>query len=420
MWFPHVSTFVIHCLHTPDRYTIGAIKHFRKVAVRRLMPRFCWARCVQAAPHQVRAGLIERRAEFRQGSCTTRGTWHTKRASVCRSQSSCWPVSERLLLSGPFPLRPSMRGLPPQTGSHRPMFLPRVSPAIGAAPPRFFLRAASRYTLPHRLSAAPANARLDRVLLLLSSSSAQQTALSAALDGLQNPKSPLYHRWFSPAAYASAFANSAADVAALSEWLRVKALRSRPFPPDAVGSNSPEPLPRSSRPFTPASPFKTRLPDPASFSPATFPCPGALAPIIEGIGSLDGVISEPALTTPEPIGVKASELAAQTSLQNAPALSPQLAAQFLHLDTLHASGVRGTGQTIAIATRSNVNTADLDAFRTTFDLTASTLQVLLAGPDPGLTADQAEATLAASWASVAAPRPNSFSFPQPRLLLRTA
>ena len=53
-----------------------------------------------------------------------------------------------------------------------------------------------------------------------------------------------------------------------------------------------------------------------------------------------------------------------------------------------------------------MNSADIAAFRSAFGLPASPLAIALNGPDPGLATgdnDQAEATLAASWAGAAAP-----------------
>ncbi len=65
--------------------------------------------------------------------------------------------------------------------------------------------------------------------------------------------------------------------------------------------------------------------------------------------------------------------------------------------------MNGAGQTIAIVSRSNIDTADVAAFRSAFGLTPSSLQISVNGPDPGLADDQAEATLAVSWAGAAAP-----------------
>ena len=253
------------------------------------------------------------------------------------------------------------------------------------------------------LTAAPADARLDRVLLLLSSSTAQQTALTAAVEGLHDPSSPLYHQWFSPASYAAAFANSAADVATLAEWLQSEGLDVAPIPAsrgwiEFSGTVAQIEQAFHTRIAVSSTPAGTRIVLAADIS-----APSALAPLIQGLASLDGAIAEPALTTPEPLALKPSELAAHASLHDTPALTPQLATQFLHLDSLHTAGIQGAGQSIAIAARSNLNPADLAAFRSAFGLAASTLQVAPAGPDPGRTADQAAATLAASWAAVAAP-----------------
>ena len=131
--------------------------------------------------------------------------------------------------------------------------------------------------------------------------------------------------------------------------------------------------------------------------------PGALSPVIAGLVSLDGVLSTPALTAPQPLTVSAADLASLTSPANAAAFTPHLAAELLNLTPLTAQGVNGAGQTIAIVSRSNVNSADVAAFRSAFALPASPLQISFNGTDPGLADDQAEATVAASWAGAAAP-----------------
>jgi hypothetical protein len=133
--------------------------------------------------------------------------------------------------------------------------------------------------------------------------------------------------------------------------------------------------------------------------------PGALAPLVAGLVSLDGVVSAPALTAPQPLAVSPADLATLTSPANAAALTPRLAAQLLDFTSTSADSTnnRGAGKTIAIVSRSNVNSADIAAFRSAFGLPVSPLAIALNGPDPGVTNDQAEATLAASWAGAAAP-----------------
>jgi subtilase family serine protease len=131
--------------------------------------------------------------------------------------------------------------------------------------------------------------------------------------------------------------------------------------------------------------------------------PAALTPLIQGLVSLDGVLSQPALTEPQAVSASAAELAAQKSLAQTAALTPQLAARLLHFDALGTAGVTGKGESIAIAARSSVNESDVAAFREAFGLPSSAVKVLPDGTNPGLTADRAEVTLAASWAGVAAP-----------------
>jgi hypothetical protein len=257
------------------------------------------------------------------------------------------------------------------------------------------------------MGAAPAEARLERMLLLLEPSAAQQQALTAELAALQNSSSPQYHHWLTPAAFAAAYGNSAADVAAVSAWLQSEGLQVAPLP---AGRGWIE---FSGTVAQVEQAFGARIETVATSQGSRFvlegkvSVPAAIRPLVDGLVSLDGTVSTPLLVSPRPVIASAAELAAQGSLGQAEALTPQLAAQLLHLDGLHAAGVTGAGETIAIAARSNVQTSDVAVFRSTFGLAASPLTVLPNGPDPGTSAalagDRAEATLAASWAGAAAP-----------------
>jgi hypothetical protein len=261
------------------------------------------------------------------------------------------------------------------------------------------------------MGAAPAGTRLDRMLLLLAPSTAQQQALAAELGNLQNPASPAYRQWLTPAAFADAYGNSASDVAAVSAWLQSQGLQVAPLPAsrgwiEFSGTVAQVEQAFQTRIDSVVTPAGTRAVLVADIS-----VPAALRPLVNGLVSLDGAVSTPALTTPQPLAVSAAELAAKTSLNNIEALTPLLAAQLVHLDALQSAGIDGKGQTIAIASRSNVNSNDVAAFRAAFALPAAPLQVVPNGSDPGLTSDQAETTLAASWAGAAAPGANILLVP---------
>jgi subtilase family serine protease len=242
------------------------------------------------------------------------------------------------------------------------------------------------------------------MMLLLSPSAAQQQALATELADLDNPSSPHYHQWLTPTAFAASYANSASDVAAVSAWLESQGFQVAPLPAGRGWIEFSGTVAQVETAFhTQISSFATANGTRAVLAQG-ISVPAALAPVVQGLVSLDGALSTPALTTPQPVAVAATELAAETSPNHAEALTPQLVAQLLHLDALHSAGINGSGESIAIAARSDVNSQDVAAFRAAFGLSANPpLTVTPNGPDPGVTSDQAEATLAASWAGAAAP-----------------
>jgi len=254
------------------------------------------------------------------------------------------------------------------------------------------------------LGRAPSAIRLERLLLLLEPSAAQQQALITELAHQQNSTSPDYHHWLTAAAFAEAYGNSATDVAAVSAWLGSQGFQVAALPAgrgwiEFSGTAAQvEQAFHSQVHLIALAGGGTRAVLAGSVS-----VPAALEPVVHGLVSLDGALSTAALTTPRPVLTSVADLAGATSPSQAEALTPRLAAQLLHLDALHAAGLEGAGETIAIPARSNVAGADIAAFRSAFSLPVSPLVVHLAGADPGVNADQAEAVLAASWAGAAAP-----------------
>lgn len=253
------------------------------------------------------------------------------------------------------------------------------------------------------LGPAPAGTRLDRMLLLLEPSTAERHALDAELADQLDPESSEYHHWLTAGAFADGYANSLSDVGAIVSWLQSHGFATAPLPSGRGW------IEFSGTVAQVEETFQTRVHAIATAS-GTRPVlvdaiavPGVLRPLIHGLVSLDGVIAAPAMTAPQPIAGSAAELSRATSAVQAKALSPQLASQLLHLDSLQSSGITGRGETIAIAARSNVETRDVADFRAAFGLTASALQIAPTGTDPGRTSDEAEAVLSAAWAGAAAP-----------------
>jgi hypothetical protein len=253
------------------------------------------------------------------------------------------------------------------------------------------------------LGAAPAGKRVERVLLLLEPSAAQRQALDAELRNQQDPKSGEYHRWLTPSQFADGYANSAADVAAIVAWLKAEGFDVAALPAGRGWiefSGTVAQLEQA---------FQTRVRSVGTRDGVrlalggSITVPSALAPLIHGLVSLDGVVAEPAVTTMHAVATPSAQLRAATSLAGAEAVTPELAGQMLRFDALHSSGGTGTGETIAIAARSNLQVQDVAAFRAAFGVPESAVQVVLNGVDPGRTTDEAEAVMSASWAGVAGP-----------------
>ncbi|HET6216573.1 MAG TPA: protease pro-enzyme activation domain-containing protein [Acidobacteriaceae bacterium] len=68
--------------------------------------------------------------------------------------------------------------------------------------------------------AAPGSTPTGRIMLVLERSAAQQRALTQYLSDLQNPVSPAYHKWVTPAQYGAAFAVSESDLLRVQSWLQ--------------------------------------------------------------------------------------------------------------------------------------------------------------------------------------------------------
>ena len=250
------------------------------------------------------------------------------------------------------------------------------------------------------LGPAPSQARLDRVLLLLEPSAAQKHALDAELANQQSPNSAEYHHWLTSSQFADTYANTASDVAAIVSWLQSEGFAVAPLPAGRQWIELSGTVAQLEQAFqthvsSVAETGGVRLVLADSIS-----VPAALAPLLHGLVSLDGVVAEPAITTTQPVTAPTAELRAVTAVRGAEAVTPQLAKQMLHLDGLQSAGA---GETIAIAARSNLQAQDVAAFRTAFGLPASALRIAPDGADPGRNSDEAEALMSASWAGVTAP-----------------
>jgi pseudomonalisin len=253
------------------------------------------------------------------------------------------------------------------------------------------------------LGPIPGETRLNRLILLMKPTASQQSALAALLVAQQNPHSPLYHQWLTPAQFGARFGQSAASLTQASAWLRSHGFTVDEIPAgrgliyfsgtaSQVEQAFHSPIHRFLS-VTGEQIANTRDPE----------IPAALASSVSGIVSLHNLRRSPALHAHLPVVARP-----QWNLYGGGHyLYPGDLAAIYDIDPLYASGTTGAGTSIAIAGRSNIVASDVAAFRAASALGSNQPSVVLPSGDPGLAGvDQDEATLDVEWAGAIAPSAN--------------
>ncbi len=322
-----------------------------------------------------------------------------------------------------------------------PCILPRASAQSSVAPEARIAQAISDHSLvrltgntpafTHKatdLGVAPDDLALRHLQLALKHSDAQEAALEKLLHDQQKPETANYHKWLTPQAFGSTYGVSDADINKVTSWLEQHG-----FTVESV-SNGRNIITFSGTQAQLRSAFHTELHQYSingqkHYANATDPMiPSAIAPVITGIASLTTYGKTPLHTTPKlahrPAGGKWQRPVEQPSSHSETSLksvSPQFTSTlngstyyFLapgdfgtiyNVKPVWNQQIDGSGQNIAIVAQSDVNPADVDAFRAAFSLPAKKLNTIYIGENPGYTADstEGEADLDVEWSGAIAP-----------------
>jgi hypothetical protein len=271
--------------------------------------------------------------------------------------------------------------------------------------------------------AVPDSQPANRMMLLLKRNQEQETALRQLLDQQQDKSSPSYHAWLTPDQFGKQFGPADSDIQAVSDWLT-----SRGFTDIKVGAG------RTTIEFSGnigqvRNAFHTEIHHflingKAHMASVSDPqIPAALAPVIAGVlplhdfrpkshaHSLGTFRRTKATGEVKPLFTFTG--CGKGGANPCYAVGPGDFAKIYNLP----SGLDGTGVTIAIVQDSNLNVADVQAYRTMFGLpnptTAfTTSNIILNGPDPGIqgpgtaSGDEIEADLDAQISGSVAPGAN--------------
>jgi hypothetical protein len=251
-----------------------------------------------------------------------------------------------------------------------------------------------------------ADLRMDKMMLHLTPSAAQQAELDALVEAQHDPQSPLYHQWLSPAEYGARFGVSDADLAKVTAWLT-----GHGFAIDEIPAGR-RLIVFSGTAGQVADTFHTEIhryqvDGVMHIANAQDPqIPAALAGVVGGVVSLHDFRRSSAIRTLKALGSSAaSAVNPQYSNGSTHYLFPGDWATIYDLKSLYSAGTNGSGVSIAIVGRSNIVLSDVTQFRTDSSLVANNPQVILVNNvNPGLVSgDQDESTLDVEWSGAVAP-----------------
>jgi hypothetical protein len=257
--------------------------------------------------------------------------------------------------------------------------------------------------------AAPPDLPMDRILLVLKRGPDQESALQDLLEQQQVTSSPTYHKWLTPEQFGQQFGSTDADIQAVTSWLAsfgfqsIKVSKGRTVIEFSGTASQVEAALH-------AQIHRYVVDGEAHWANAGDPqIPAALAPVVSGLVSLHDFRKKPAfvrsgrtVTTTVTPGAKPQVNVTNSQNQTEHAVAP---ADFNKIYNVTTSTMTGSGATIGVIARTNINVSDVNTFRSLFGLIQNDPQIVLDGPDPGdlLGNDEVEAVLDATWSGAVAP-----------------
>jgi subtilase family serine protease len=240
--------------------------------------------------------------------------------------------------------------------------------------------------------------RMERMVLVLRADPEQEKALDRLTEAQQQPGNVLYHHWLAPEEFGDRFGVSLADIAQITGWLTGHGFAVEPI---SAGRRL---LLFSGTAGQVAEAFHTEIHqfevgEAMHIANSEDPqIPASLAPVVAGVLSLhdfrriSASRGRQALSRPD------------NTQGGTHYIFPADFATIYDLNPQYANGRNGSGSSIAIVGRSNINLSDVASFRSYAGLNANQPTILLDGANPGLVSgDQDESTLDVEWSGGVAP-----------------
>ncbi len=250
--------------------------------------------------------------------------------------------------------------------------------------------------------------KFDLITMGLAKTPEQQADLDAVLGDLQDLSSPNYHRWLTPEQYADRFGLSQPDIDKLTSWLQGQGIQV------ALVSRGRDYIVFSATASQIETAFHAQIHRYAingetHFANATpIEIPKVLDGIVAGFRGLNDFKPrfKPRRNV-RPLATLAHAERKPKAIIDSSGINylvPDDLAVIYGIKSVYSHGWFGDGQSIAIAGGSDIDMADIEAFRSIFNLPFNDPQVILApgSPDPGVTGGIGEADLDIEWSGAIA------------------
>lgn len=282
---------------------------------------------------------------------------------------------------------------------------------------------------------------MSDLILVLRRSDAQQAALDAFNREQYDPESPNFHHWLKPQEFGSTYGVAQADLDTLTNWLQNHGFTIQETPASRMEIRFSGTAGQVESAFHTEMHAVTYRGASHIANTSDIQLPSALTPVVAGVKALHNFFPrtahhmtpllrrdasgrwtsvEPGRTLPRsslPSGFQSStpkSAGAQPAFgvsyngSQFELMTPYDMATIYNYKSLWnaPTPINGTGQTIAIAGRSNIVLSDVASFRSATGLPANTPNIVITNSDPGTTSlvdDRAENTIDVEWAGAAAP-----------------
>ncbi len=248
------------------------------------------------------------------------------------------------------------------------------------------IRDGARQTLtgsrPPRAAAAtdigvlPGDTPIPGMTLVFTRTAAQEAALAQLLAAQQDPTSPQYHQWLTPESFGAQFGVADSDLAQVESWLQVQG-----FAIDRV-TRAHDRITFSGTAAQVNAAFRTELHRYSAGSRVDF-APSTDLSLPAGMASMVAAVNHLSTFRPHSM-VKhfplSSTPAYTTTGTEAHFLTPKDVATMYDVNPVYSTGYTGTGQTIAIAGQTYIQSSDVAAFQTAAGLPANAPTLVL---EPG-------------------------------------